>query len=549
MQYYKEYLNNSSIYGKLIFKNDKYYVNDNEINNNRGIVNDEVYISNQDVVGIKKRDNKNIIGILYLDSKIKFGNFKNKSLFLFKPTDKSYPNYYVPYGNTKTNKIYVTIQFKEWEIYSKLPIGTLIEVLGDVGNKEIEFEHLRYYYEVKNNSWKKEYDIKVLEDLENKVENYTVFSIDPLGSKDIDDAFHFKILENGNIEVGIHIASPVIFFEKDLEKVLNRVSTIYTPVKNYNLLPEIYSTNIVSLLEGKKRFALSLICEFDNMFNLIGYYLKETIVKNIKNYSYEEFDVCSKKFIHFIEFTKTFFKLTIIDSHKLVECWMIYTNKMIAKILIDRDAQNIILRVHKPKIMNESIYLEDEKLLHYLNIKSENSATYQIYDNLKEQKHSKLGDEYYTHFTSPIRRAVDFFIHMLILQKDYKYTSEELAVIINNINIFTKNAKKFDRNVKRLDFLYNIKNLNDNIITYGYIIKISNYYIKIFIPDYHLEEKVILINNKFKNIAESEIIDNEIIYMIDGLTKKYTLYQKINIKLWVFTLSDNIFDKLKIEFF
>ena len=54
MQYYKEYLNNSSIYGKLIFKNDKYYVNDNEINNNRGIVNDEVYISNQDVVGIKK---------------------------------------------------------------------------------------------------------------------------------------------------------------------------------------------------------------------------------------------------------------------------------------------------------------------------------------------------------------------------------------------------------------------------------------------------------------------------------------------------------------
>ena len=554
MQFYKEYLNNSLVYGKLIFENEKYYVNNIEVNNNRGIIDDDVYILDGNIVGIKERTIKNIVGILYLDSKIKFGNLKNKPLYLFKPTNRSYPNFYIPYSNNKTNKIYVIIQFKQWDIYNKLPIGTLIEVLGDVGNKEVEFEHLRFYYNVKNNTWKidskKEDDIKILNGIEK--EDYTVFSIDPIGSKDIDDAFHFKILEDKFIEIGIHIASPVIFFEKDLNKIFDRVSTIYSPIKNYNLLPDSYSTNIVSLLEGEKRFALSLICKINDL-NLIDYTIKETVVKNIRNYSYEEFDsLKSKKFVNFIEFTKKFFKLDNIDSHKLVEVWMIYTNKMIAQDLINKNISNIILRVHNSKVNNSKINT-DHQLINYLNIRSENSATYQLYDNLKDQRHSKLGD-LYTHFTSPIRRCIDFYIHMLILGKHIDYTHEELYKIVEKINLFTKNAKKFDRNVKRLEFLYNIKNLGDNIITYGYIVKISNYYIKLFIPEYNLEEKVILINNKFKNIAEIEVIKNEtdnieIRYNIDNINKKYCLFEKVNIKLWVFTSCDNIFDKLKIEIF
>jgi hypothetical protein len=86
--------------------------------------------------------------------------------------------------------------------------------------------------------------------------------------------------------------------------------------------------------------------------------------------------------------------------------------------------------------------------------------------------------------------------------------------------------------IKRLDFLYSIN--KEEIITYGYIIKIGNYNLTLYIPEYNLEEKVIIVANKFDKILNDKI-------------DKYNLYDKVHIKLWVFTTFDNIFDKLKIE--
>lgn len=569
MNYFREYENiindddNKNEFGTLIHIDSKFYVNNKEIINNRGIVNDIVYIDNGKIIGIKERFLENIIGILYLDSKIKFGTIKNKSLFLFKPTNNEYPNFYIPYNNNKNNKIYVIIKFKEWKINDKLPIGNLIEVIGDVGSKEVEFEHLRNYYNIKNNNWKTDEKEIIIE----KEEDYSVFSIDPIGSKDIDDAFHFKIL-NDYFEIGIHIASPVKYFENDLSKVLDRVSTIYTPVKNYNLLPNIYSENIISLLEGKKRFAISLIINVNlKNYKIEKYELKESIVKNNKNYDYDQFDkifIKNKNLESFVNFSKIFFNDNFIDSHKLVEYWMINANKIIAQYLIDKKLSNLILRVHKNNdIQLDNFLFNDKKLIKYLNNKNENSAIYEIYDENLIQKHSKLDDNFYTHFTSPIRRSVDFFIHLLIIKEKDIYEFNVLKNIIDKINIFTKNSKKFYRNIKRLDFLYSISECNnENIITYGYIIKITERFIKVYIPEYELEEKIIIINKKFEKIVlkdvEKEIginnndvinkqVINKITFEIDNITKIYKLYDKLNLKLWVFTSFDNIFEKLKIE--
>ena len=245
MQFFKEYSQNiPTNYGKLECIENTFYVNNIEVINNRGIHGDDVILLNNDVINIHKRNIHPIIGILYLDSKIKYGHIKNKALFLFKPTNKKYPKFYVPYKNDKINKIYVVINFKSWGTQDKLPIGELIEVLGNVGDEDVEIEHLRFFYEIKNNSWKINNkkiseDTLLIDNLQNKKENYNVFSIDPKGSKDIDDAFHFTNL-NGSYEVGIHIACPAKFLENDLEIIMQRVSTIYTPNKNYNLLPKIY---------------------------------------------------------------------------------------------------------------------------------------------------------------------------------------------------------------------------------------------------------------------------------------------------------------------
>ena len=572
MQYHKEFIDNQSILidKKILtgiyknIENNSYieieknkYMN---VENNRAVNNDIVYYINNNIVGIHTRNICDIVGILYLDSKIKYGNINDKSLYLFKPTNKSYPNFYIPYKiKNNKNKIFCTINFKEWKITDKLPIGILINIIGNIGIKESEIEHMRIYYNVNNNVWKidnskKNNDLKIIDDLQEKIEDYEVFSIDPIGSKDIDDAFHFKNIQKNEYEVGIHIASPTIFFENNYLDILERVSTVYLPNKKYNLLPNIYADEIISLLENKKRFALSLILKINNNI-VISYEIKETVVKNIKNYDYDTFDKYLKKdnkLSDFINLTKIFFNVDIIDSHKLVEFWMIYTNKFIAKYLINNDFSNIILRSHQLNIKNKEFNI-DECLNNYLTLKEESSAVYVIYDkNDLNQYHSKLDNEYYTHFTSPIRRSIDFYIHMLLLNK-IKYTdNNDIVKKFDKINIFTKNCRKFDRIIRRLNFLYDIKESNRNIETYGYIINITKNKLTLYIPEYNLEEKVIIIPYKFENAYKINIKNDnnnitKIVCINENITKIYTLYEKINIKLWVFTSFENIFDKLRIE--
>jgi exoribonuclease R len=606
MQFYKEYSDNIVNYNNKLEVNilniDKkyYYRRNNEIiliKNNRAIHGDKVLLNehNNEVINIIERINKKIVGILYLDSKIKYGFFKDKMLYLFKPTDTKYTDFYVPYKGTYKNKIYVTIEFKEWKITDKLPIGTLIDIIGDIGNEEVEYEHLRNYYDIKNNVWKINNekilnDANLLENIQNNKPNYFVFSIDPLNSKDIDDSFHYNFIEKDIFEIGIHIASPFKFFYNYLEEILNRVSTIYLPHKKYNLLPNIYADNYLSLLEGKNRFALSLILKINNSTKtVLSYNITESIVKNIKNYNYDEFDILIKKgnnkdINKFIIDSKNFFNYNdeqIFDSHKLVEEWMIYTNKFIAKYLINKykNNKNIILRVlyenkniiidnlsninsnnlsniNSNNLFNNSKNLPDN-IIDYLKIKKENSAIYEIYNNIKEndiQIHYKLGNEYYTHFTSPIRRAVDLFIHGLIMKEEELFSENKLNNYLEKINIFTKQNRKFNRQIKRLEFLFKNKN-NKELITYGYIIKISKNKLSIYLPEYNFEEKIIIIPYVFEKILHDNIIyqydnDNNITfinYSIEDKEYSYKLYDKLNIKLWIFLTSDNIHDKLKLE--
>lgn len=555
MQYYKEHRKEET--NEIV-----YDANDDTIINNRAIHGDIINILDNEVINIKKRNIKNIVGILYLDSKIKYGSIKDKSLYLFKPTNKLYPHFYVPYKNDNKNyKVYAIINFKIWNIENKLPIGTLIEIIGNIDNEMNEIEHLRNYYEIRNDSFKKmENHLLCDNQLKNEKVEYEVFSIDPLGSKDIDDAFHFN--ENNRIyEIGIHIAEPYKYFENDLLEIMNRVSTVYTKYRKYNMLPNNYADNICSLIENEKRYSLSIIITIrNNIFE--SYIIKECVVMNIKNYDYDTFDkiyLKNKNLRKMMDVTRDFFNLKDINSHILVENWMIYTNKIIAKHLINMNISNTIVRVHN-NIYNYEDDTNDIELKYYLQLKKESSAIYQIYNKENiDQTHSKLGNEFYTHFTSPIRRAVDLFIHALIIKEGDILDNILLEKILEKINIFTKNNRKFENAIRRINFLYSWKELSENIITYGYIVKIKENSLMIYMPQYKLEEKIIICPKKFDKIMNKKIKkdNNDVIMEIEyndttydnimDNIKIYRLYQKIKVKLWIFTSFENIFDKIKVE--
>jgi exoribonuclease R len=247
-----------------------------------------------------------------------------------------------------------------------------------------------------------------------------------------------------------------------------------------------------------------------------------------------------------------------MDSHLFVEKWMIYTNNNVAKYLIKNNVKNVIIRTQEsPKIADEIKNNIDESVLKYINIKNEMSAKYEIYDPSSNHlpNHYRLNLDFYTHYTSPIRRAVDFYIHALFLGRNNIFSTEVLNNIIDNINIFTKNQRKFQRQLRRLSFLAEIKYEAKNDITEAYIIEIKERFLIIYIPEYKLEEKICIIQKKFEKIVKSNVFlnddNNNIIDKINIIdeTKEYTyeLYQKIMIKMYVFLSFDSIFDKVKIE--
>lgn len=203
MQYYDEHNTNENIlsmFKTFILKNgDNYkniknsnvYINcdgqDIEVINNRGFIGDEVYICDNKVVAIKNRAFKDIpiVGILYLDSKMKYNNKDGKTMFLFKPTNKQIHNFYVTYTvkpSDNMHNIYCIIQFNTWTAYEKLPNGIVLEKIGLVGTREAEYEHLRIYYGLRNTTIKINKELKIeheriLDDLKQSIIDYEVFQL------------------------------------------------------------------------------------------------------------------------------------------------------------------------------------------------------------------------------------------------------------------------------------------------------------------------------------------------------------------------------------
>ncbi len=540
--------------------------------NNRAIYGDEVYILNNEVINIKKRNNKKIVGILYMDSITQYGtNSSGNPYYLFKPLNSKYSQFYVASSKKEKHKIYVVIEFKEWTEKQRLPHGQIIEYLGKVGEEENEYEMLRYYHELNYNKWKLgENELLKIKSDENQNNNeeydYEIYSIDPEGCIDIDDAFHYKEIdiEKNKYEIGIHIASPTKYFDKyeDWIKILTeRISTVYLPHKKYNLLPNELADNFCSLIKDKVRWSISIIYEYEGT-ELKNYYWKESKVKNRKNYTYEEVDIMiGKKFKggdiemkNMYKKTKEIFGLKELDSHKFVELWMIRTNEKVAEYLVNNleDSSRTILRVcyGNNKELNENKFLEEHGLFKYMERKEMKSAEYKYYNKDEYMGHSMLGLNLYTHFTSPIRRSVDFYIHLLLLNKNIeKYD-------LLKINSFMKRTRKLDRDCKRMNYIFKIKKGEAESQLKGFITEITEKYIKVYIPDYELEEKIFIDDRygysklkKIQFIKEAQSLEeNQIIKLrIDDDNKEYNLYEEREIKVWVFVKEDNFFNKIKVE--
>ncbi|ELK24842.1 DIS3-like exonuclease 1 [Myotis davidii] len=120
---------------------------------------------------------------------------------------------------------------------------------------------------------------------------HLVFSIDPKGCEDVDDTLSVRTLNNGNLELGVHIADVTHFVAPnsyiDIE-AKTRATTYYLADRRYDMLPSILSADLCSLLGGVDRYAVSIMWELDKTsYEIKKVWYGRTIIRSSYKLFYE----------------------------------------------------------------------------------------------------------------------------------------------------------------------------------------------------------------------------------------------------------------------
>ena len=188
----------------------------------------------------------------------------------------------------------------EWPPDKKNPFGKVVEVLGKPGENETEMHAilaeygLPYQFPRSVEKEAKQLDLVISAEEIKKRRDFraiTTFTIDPKDAKDFDDALSIQQLENGNWEIGIHIADVSHYVrEKSLldAEAYNRATSIYLVDRVVPMLPEILSNQACSLRPQETKLCFSAVFELDDHANIINEWFGRTTIFSDRRFTYEE---------------------------------------------------------------------------------------------------------------------------------------------------------------------------------------------------------------------------------------------------------------------
>ena len=411
-------------------------------------------------------------------------------------------------------------------------------------------------------------------------ESDNIISVDPPNCVDIDDAISCKIFEN-HIEIAIHIADPSSYISRDSElgkELYNRIESLYIDDVQ-NMIPEDLSITHISLIEQKKSRAYSCIINiFCTDINKISEHIRnknydykfvKTHIKVNKNLSYDDFEknIYVNKYYKIIyDIGKEIligFKLEKFeyDSHKMIEAYMLFCNH-----LAGISGLTNIKRINTIKEIKNVDAMCDKKLQELYNNCLQNSAKYVISNDINNNKtdmHAGLG-LVYTHFTSPMRRYVDYLNHIIMYEKQSEINNRIEHRIEHRIEQnYIDKINDIHRYYKKI---YNLQNINDlidlsdnnlvnnNLVNQYYecvgkIIFIEDNMLRVLVNDKNIINNKTIINITLFN---NKILDNKIIMLKEKTEKniiftykekeiKFELFQNINIKIYKIKLEINPF--------
>ena len=251
-----------------------------------------------------KREEGEVIRILERGNTTIVGTFEDNKNFGFVIPDNQKISYdvFIPKAktmNAKTNQK-VVIEIVTWPEARRNPEGKVVEVLGYLSEKGTDILSIIRQFDlpeefpnrIKDIALNIEDEVKA-EDMEGRTDlrHLNTFTIDGFDAKDLDDAVSITMKDNGNYELGVHIAD-VSHYVKDGSPIdkeaVERGNSVYLIDRVIPMLPRELSNGICSLNPNVDRLCLSVIMEINKSGNVISHDILESIITSKERLTYDD---------------------------------------------------------------------------------------------------------------------------------------------------------------------------------------------------------------------------------------------------------------------
>ena len=417
------------------------------------------------------------------------GDKKSLNTDFFIPKDKI---------NGAQNGDKVLVRMLDWKVDSKNPEAEIIHILGKPGEHETEIHAILAEYglpyafpeDVEQEADKIDRSISKEEVAKRwDMRDILTFTIDPKDAKDFDDALSIRKLENGNWEIGVHIADVSHYVQPGTvldEEAYSRATSVYLVDRVVPMLPEVLSNDVCSLRPHEDKFTFSAVFELNDKAEVKKEWFGRTVIHSDRRFSYEEAQerietkegdlteeilvldrlakIMREKRVDdgAITFDRSevrfnlndnnepigvYFKISK-DANHLIEEFMLLANRKVSEFISinkkkERTNKTFIYRIHEDPDPTKLQALRDfvstfGYKMNISNVKKVNESMNQLLRDVKGKGeenmvetlamrtmskavystdpigHYGLGFDFYTHFTSPIRRYPDLIAHRLL---------------------------------------------------------------------------------------------------------------------------------------
>ncbi len=359
----------------------------------------------------------------------------------------------LPDATSANEGMKVVAKITEWKDAKQAPRAVITETLGRAGDHETEMQaiiraggfsenFLPPIAEAAQELHKRQDEIFAAAIADTKgdkpkrrdMRERATMTIDPKDAKDFDDALSFHKLENGNYEIGIHIADVSHYVREGDEidkEAEDRGTSIYLVDRVIPMLPEVLSNDLCSLRPNEDRLAFSAVFEIDKDAHIQNEWYGQTIIHSNRRFSYEEAqEVIDNQAGDQLEALNTIMELSRILRRKRTANGAIAFDQPEVKFELDENKKPIKVvakvRTETMLMIEDFMLLANKSVSEYITKLSKNSGReaafiYRIHDEPNPDKIEDLA----------------LFIHAL----GYEFETERGQVKAKNINKLLKDVE------------------------------------------------------------------------------------------------------------